>query len=110
MAVKNDALDGLVDRVEEAIQLSPFQERVCAIPEEWSIALTGGRGGGKSWEIAILILRHLIKYGDRARVWFIRTDHAGCSDMVLIMRELFGRIWGSAVRYNQTSGIWSGFP
>ena len=109
--VRNDALAELdLGRQEEAIQLSPFQQRVCAIPEEWNLALTGGRGGGKSWVIAILILRHLIKYGDRARVWFIRTDHAGCADMVLIMRELFGRIWGSAVRFNQQSGVWSGFP
>ena len=111
MAVKNDALANMdVGRQDEAIKISPFQHRVCAIPEEWNLALTGGRGGGKSWVTAILILRHLIKYGEKARVWFIRTDHAGCADMVLIMREMFGRIWGSAVRFNQQSGVWSGFP
>jgi hypothetical protein len=109
---KNDALADLAgtERQEEAIKLSPFQQRVCAIPEEWNLALTGGRGGGKSWVSAILILRHIIKFREMARVWFIRTDHAGCADMVLIMREIFGRIWGSAVRYNQQTGVWSGFP
>lgn len=110
--MKNDALLELTSDTQrdQAIELSPFQQQVCAIPEEWNLALTGGRGGGKSWVIAILILRHLIKYREKARVWFIRTDHAGCADMVLIMREIFGRIWGNAVRFNQQTGVWSGFP
>jgi len=108
--MKNDALADVGEQQEQAIELSDFQQKVAAIPEEWCIALTGGRGGGKSWIIAILILRHLIKYGEKARVWFIRTDHTGCADMVLIMREIFGRIWGSAVKFNQQSGVWSGFP
>lgn len=109
--MRNDALAEIeIGGTEEALRLSGFQQRVTAIPESWSLALTGGRGGGKSYVIAILIMRHIVKYGDKARVWFIRTSHAGCEDFVLICRELFGKVWGNAVRYNSQSGIWSGFP
>lgn len=109
--VKNDALAEMeFGRAEEAIELSPFQQRACAVPEEWSIALTGGRGGGKSWAMAILILRHIVRYGDRARVLFVRQTHQGCEDFVLILRELFMKIWGPGVRYNANDGIWRGFP
>ena len=106
---KNDALAELTSETqqEQPIELSEFQQRVCSIPEEWNVALVGGRGGGKSWCAAIMILRHMIKYGERARVWFIRTDHAGCADMILIMREIFSRIWGAGARYNSTSGAWT---
>ncbi len=111
MALRNDALAEMeIGQQDEAISLSQFQQRVCCVPESWSIALTGGRGGGKSWAMAIMILRHIVRYGDRARVLFVRQTHQGCEDFVLILRELFMRIWGPAVRYNANDGIWRGFP
>jgi hypothetical protein len=55
-------------------------------------------------------MRHIVKYGEKARVLFCRTSHAGCEDFILILREMFGRVWGPAVRYNANSGIWQGFP
>lgn len=109
--VKNDALADLdLGRREEAIQLSSFQQRACAVPEDFNLALTGSRGGGKSYLLAILAMRHIVKYGDRARVLFVRTSHAGCEDFVMILRSLFGRVWGPAVRFNANDGIWRGFP
>jgi hypothetical protein len=111
MAVKNDALADLdIGRQEEAIQLSPFQHRACCVPENFNLALTGSRGGGKSFLLGILAMRHIVKYGDRARVLFVRQSHAGCEDFVMILRSLFGRAWGPAVRYNANDGIWRGFP
>jgi hypothetical protein len=109
---KNDALAELeFGHREEPISLSPFQMRVAAVPESWSVALTGGRGGGKSYTIAILIMRHLVKYGAMgARVLFVRQTHQGCEDFVLICRELFMKVWGPGVKYNANNGIWSGFP
>jgi len=111
MPVKNDVL-GYADVpvVEEEIALSDFQRRVLEVPPAWSVALTGGRGGGKSWTIAFLILRHIVAHGDRARVLFVRQTHQGTEDFVLILRELFMRIWGTSVTYNANTGIWRGFP
>lgn len=109
--IKYDALNEFeVARQEEAIELSEFQQRACCIPDEFNLALTGSRGGGKSFLIAILIMRHIVKYGDRARVLFVRQSHAGCEDFVMICRQLFGKVWGAAVRYNANDGIWRGFP
>jgi hypothetical protein len=109
--MRNDALAEMeVGRQEEAIELSGFQQRACCVPEDYNLALTGSRGGGKSYLIAILIMRHIVKYGDRARVLFVRTSHPGCEDFVMILRDLFGRVWGPAVRFNANDGIWRGFP
>lgn len=43
----------------DGIQLNNFQHKMLLIPENVDIALLGGRGGGKSYGIAILILRHI---------------------------------------------------
>ncbi|MBY0506446.1 MAG: hypothetical protein K2X03_21185 [Bryobacteraceae bacterium] len=110
--MRNDALAELAgaEQQDEAIQLSEFQHRACCVPEDFNLALTGSRGGGKSFLMAILIMRHIVKFGDKARVLFVRQSHAGCEDFVMICRSLFGRVWGAAVRYNSQSGIWHGFP
>jgi hypothetical protein len=111
MAVKNDALMEMeFNQQEEAISLSPFQQRACCVPEDYNLALTGSRGGGKSYLICVLVMRHIVKYGEKARVLFVRQSHAGCEDFVMICRELFGRVWGPAVRFNANDGIWRGFP
>src|SRR5437868_2156211 len=109
--VRNDALSGFeLARQEEAIELSEFQQQACCVPEDYNLALTGSRGGGKSFLIAILIMRHIVKYGDKARVLFVRTSHPGCEDFVMICRQLFGKVWGPTVRFNANEGIWRGFP
>jgi hypothetical protein len=106
----NDALADVGEQQEQAIELSAFQQRACSVPEEFNLALTGSRGGGKSYLLAVLIMRHIVKYGDRARVLFVRQSHAGCEDFVMICRSLFGRVWGAQVRFNANDGIWRGFP
>ena len=93
-------------RRDEALQLSPFQQRVCSIPEEFNIFLGGGRGGAKSHAIAFLALRHAAQYGERARILYIRQTYKGLSDFEEITRDLFGRIYGKAARFNQTEGVW----
>jgi len=40
------------------IELSDFQRKVCTIPETFDLFLGGGRGGAKSFTMAILALRH----------------------------------------------------
>ncbi|HXJ39626.1 MAG TPA: phage terminase large subunit [Bryobacteraceae bacterium] len=96
----------LTARRSERLDLSPFQQRVCAIPEQFNVFLGGGRGGAKSHAMAFLALRHAAQYGDAARILYIRQTYKGLADFTEITRELFGRIFGKAARFNQTEGVW----
>ncbi|WP_162274844.1 phage terminase large subunit [Rhodoferax antarcticus] len=66
----------------------------------------GGRGGGKSFGLALLALRHCEQYGEKARVLYIRKSYAGLRDFELVTRELFGMVYGTTARYNGTEHIW----
>jgi len=41
-----------------SIELNEFQQRALTMPEEVDLFLGGGRGGGKSYALAFLALRH----------------------------------------------------
>lgn len=92
-----------------AIQLTAFQERLLLIPEEIDVFCGGGRGGSKSYALAILALRHIEKYGENARILYVRRSYKGLSDFTLICRELFGKVYGTAARYNASEHVWT-FP
>jgi len=79
------------------------------IPEEIDVFLGGGRGGGKSYALALLALRHVEQYAERARILYLRKTYKGLADFELLGRELFGMVYGTAARYNQTEHIWR-FP
>lgn len=66
----------------------------------------GGRGGGKSWALALLALRHAEQYRERARVLYLRQSYKGMADFELILRELFGMVYGVDARYNAAEHIW----
>lgn len=91
------------------IELNDFQDRIMQIPDGVDIALLGGRGGGKSYGIALLCLRHVELYKEKARILFIRRTYKGLADFELICREVFGMVYGTAARYNQTEHVWR-FP
>jgi hypothetical protein len=93
----------------EELQLNPFQANLLAIPESYDVFLGGGRGGGKSYGLAYLALRHAEQYGVKARILYIRKTYKGLSDFELTTRELFGRVYGTAARYNSAEHVWS-FP
>ena len=42
----------------ESIALNAFQQQALTLPEEVDLFLGGGRGGGKSYSLAFLALRH----------------------------------------------------
>jgi hypothetical protein len=88
------------------LELNDFQQRVLEAPEELDLFLGGGRGGGKSYALALLALRHCEQYGERARVLYLRKTYAGLRDFELVTRELFGLIYGTDARYNATEHIW----
>src|SRR5690349_17276088 len=93
----------------QEIQLSPFQQKVLRVPEEYDLFLGGGRGGAKSYTLALLALRHVEQYKAKARVLYLRRTHKGCADFVSICLELFGLIYGMALRYNAQEGLFR-FP
>src|SRR5689334_20941999 len=97
------------DAPAEQLTLSDFQRRVLAIPEAFDVFLGGGRGGGKSYTLALLALRHIAQYEAAARILYLRQTHAGLADFELVCRELFGRVYGTDARYNMASGVWR-FP
>jgi hypothetical protein len=92
-----------------ALELNPFQERVLLLPEEVDVFLGGGRGGGKSYALALLALRHIEQYGAAARILYIRRTYKGLADFELITRDLFGAVYGAAARYNGGEHVWR-FP
>ena len=93
----------------EALKISPLQQRVLGVPEEFDLALLGGRGGAKSYGLALLALRHVEQYQSKARVLYVRKTHAGTADFEALCRELFGVIYGTAIRYNAQEGLFR-FP
>jgi len=90
----------------QQIQLNDFQARLLALPEEVDVFLGGGRGGGKSWALAMLALRHAEQYAERARVLYLRRTYKGLADFELVTRELFAVIYGTAARYNAAEHVW----
>lgn len=88
------------------LALNPFQERVMLLPEEVDAFLGGGRGGGKSYVLALLALRHAEQYGAAARILYIRRTYKGLADFELITREVFGSVYGATARYNSAEHVW----
>ncbi len=70
------------------LEFNDFQQRALAVPEELDLFLGGGRGGGKSYLLALLALRHVEQYGAAARILYVRRTYKGLADAELIMRSL----------------------
>ncbi len=92
-----------------SLALSTFQRRVMTTPESCDLLLDGGRGGGKSYALAMLFLRHAEQYDGRARMLFARRNFPGIVDFEVTCREVFGTVYGRAASYNAASHIWR-FP
>lgn len=90
----------------ETLELNAFQNRLLSLPEELDAFAGGGRGGGKSYGLALLALRHAEQYGDRARVLYLRKTYKGLADFELVTRELFGLAYGTEARYNAAEHVW----
>lgn len=90
----------------QQLQLNPFQQRLLIVPEQFDLFLGGGRGGGKSYGLALLALRHVEQYGAKARILYLRKTFRGLGDFELVTRELFGQVYGTAARYNSAEHTW----
>src|SRR4051812_15328086 len=95
--------------MKQPLKHSPYQQRVLLTPEEFDLFLGGGRGGAKSYTLALLALRHVEQYKAKARVLYLRRSHKGCADFVSLCFDLFGPIYGTALRFNAQEGLFR-FP
>ena len=95
--------------MKQPVRLSAFQENVLRVPEAYDVFLGGGRGGAKSYTEALLALRHAEQYGAKARVLYLRRTHKGCADFIALCFDLFGPIYGAALRFNAHEGLFR-FP
>ena len=91
------------------LELNDFQQATLSVPEEFDLFLGGGRGGGKSYALALLALRHAEQYQERARILYIRRSYKGLADFEQVCREVFGMVYGTAARYNANEHTWR-FP
>jgi hypothetical protein len=57
----------------------------------------------------LLGLRHVEQYSVRARVLYLRRSHKGCADFISLCFDLFGPIYGTALRFNAQDGLFR-FP
>lgn len=62
-------------------RLSEWQRYAMAVPESFDLALTGGRGGGKTRLLAALFLRHCEQHGANARCLVVRKSFPGLADL-----------------------------
>nr|BDD47601.1 phage terminase large subunit [Gammaproteobacteria bacterium] len=88
------------------IDLSGYQRRIMAIPEQFDVMLGGGRGSAKSFSMALLATRHAEQYQDKARILYIRKSYKGIADFEDVLRSIFGRLYGNAARYNAAEHVW----
>ena len=90
----------------DGIELSAFQNRAMAIPEADDVFLGGARGGGKSFVMGVLGLRHAEQYGERARILYLRRSYRSLADFELMTRDLFATAYGTGARYNSQDHVW----
>jgi len=89
----------------EQPKMSPAQEWILRAPEHCDLFLGGGRGGGKSYTMALLAIRHGAQYGKDARVLYIRQTYRGLADFEQVMLSLLTEIYGKHFRYNAAEHI-----
>src|SRR2546426_6379750 len=95
--------------MKQAIKISPYQQRVLSVPEEYDLCLAGGRGSAKSAALALLDWRHVEQYASKARALYLRLTHKGTADFVSLCWDLFGQVYGTALRFNAQEGLFR-FP
>lgn len=83
-----------------------FQQRVAVLPDGCDLLLGGGRGGGKSFALALLNLRHAEQHGPLARMLFVRRNFSGMQDFEATCRQVFGLAYGPAASYNASTHLW----
>lgn len=90
---------------DSSFELTDFQRQVMLVPEAHDLFLGGGRGGGKSTALAMLIMRHLAQHGADAHALYIRRTHRGTEDFASLALSLYPQAFPGA-RWNAADRIW----
>lgn len=81
-------------------QLSKWQQQAMTVPESLDLFLGGGRGGGKSFLLAALFLRHCEQHGSNARCLVVRKSFPGLQDLEAEFRTYFANVYGDKLRFD----------
>lgn len=84
---------------------TPFQNMVLNVPEAYNIALLGGRGGGKTTCALLLVLRHCVQYGERARALIIRQSYKGLADVEDFLALMLAAAFPGGFSHNRAEHV-----
>lgn len=86
---------------------SPFQQRVLALPEHWNLLLAGGRGGSKSVCSQFLMIRHAMKYRERAKILYVRESWESIKQFEDELAQLIQKVFGKEVGHHSTNHMFT---
>lgn len=89
----------------------PWQSEILRLPRTASILLAGGRYSGKSWLLALLILRASapVEQGGQGasfRGLLLRSDLAGLLKVGELIRDLIGAVYGTSAQFRRAERLW----
>jgi hypothetical protein len=73
-------------------ELLDHQRMAISVPDEHWMLMAGGRGGGKSWTLALLLVRDALRFGKSFRGALLRTDLAGLKKLQVLIEEFCNSI------------------
>lgn len=81
---------------------SRYQRAILSLPEKYNLLLCGGRGGGKSFAIIFLLLKHIEQYGERARALLVRESWDALKQLEDEFELIALYATNGAVKHNKT--------
>lgn len=86
-------------REQRADDLSRWQRKAATVPEEYDLALMGGRAGGKTRLLLTLMLRHCEQYKSAARCLVVRKSFPGLMDIEAEIHAYLFSVYGDNYRF-----------
>jgi hypothetical protein len=83
------------------IEPTAYQADVLTIPESISVLLAGGRGGGKTTAVELVVIRHCEKHRDRARVLIVRETLKALSEFEDALQSVLSAVYPRGVKINR---------